>query len=70
MSNGQTFVGEGSSMISFREAAKSAIHHAELQHAGSGTGGDPPEEYELTFKARAKKGHSLSEYIVVAKGSI
>ena len=70
MSNGQTIQGRGKSTVSFRDAAKKAIHDAELQHATAG--GKPeaaPTEYELTFHAKAHPGHSLSEYIVVAKGT-
>ena len=55
--------GTGKSTVSFREAAKSAIHDAELKHAKSRTTG------ELKFYAEAKPGSSLSEYIVVAKGT-
>lgn len=61
--------GTGKSTVSFREAAKSAIHDAELKHAKSRTTGNPPKKYELKFYAEAKPGSSLSEYIVVAKGT-
>jgi hypothetical protein len=70
MSNGKTYTGRGRSEAGFRHAATLAIKDAEKKHERSGLKGDPPAEYELTFKAKAKKGHSLSEYIVIAKGSI
>jgi hypothetical protein len=67
MSDGNPLEGTGTSTESFREAAKKAVHDAELNHAKSRAGGDPPQRYELTFFATAKPGSSLSEYIVVAK---
>jgi hypothetical protein len=70
MSNGKTYTGRGKSDAGFRHAATLAIKDAEKKHARSGAKGDPPAEYELTFHAKATPGHSLSEYIVIAKGSI
>jgi hypothetical protein len=69
MSDGNPLEGQGTSKESFRDAARKAIHDAELQHARSGASGNPPEKYELTFFAVAEPGSSLSEYIVVAKQS-
>ena len=70
MSHGKTYMGRGKSDAGFRHAATLAIKDAEKKHARSGAKGDPPTEYELTFHAKAKPGHSLSEYVVIAKGSI
>jgi hypothetical protein len=58
---------EGRSQVSFRDAARKAVHAAELGHVKENPGSDPPEqEYEITLKAKAKPGSSLSEYIVIA----
>jgi hypothetical protein len=70
MSNGKTYTGKGRSDESFRHAARKAVSEAEKKHKRSGAKGNPPTEYELTFYATAKPGSSLSEYIVVAKGTI
>ena len=70
MSNGKrTYSGRGRSTESFRDAAQKAVRAAERKHATSRDTQDPPQEYELTLLAKAKQGSSLSEYIVVAKGS-
>ena len=70
MSNGKTYKGRGKSDAGFRHAATLAIKDAEKKHARSGAKGDPPTDTSSTFHAKATPGHSLSEYIVIAKGSI
>jgi hypothetical protein len=70
MSNGKTYTGKGKSDESFRHAARLAVKDAEKKHKRSSAKGAPPVEYELTFYATAKPGSSLSEYVVVAKGTI
>lgn len=55
---------EGKSDESFREAAKSAVHDAERDFERRGE--EPPTDYEISLRAKAKKGSSLSEYVVIA----
>jgi hypothetical protein len=69
MSNGKEYTGRGRSDESFRHAAKLAVKNAEAKHKKARDRKPPPKEYELAFYASAKPGSSLSEYIVVAKGS-
>ena len=72
--NGKTYTGKGKSDESFRHAAKLAVKDAEAKHKRARDKGrekkPAPTEYELTFYATADPGKSLSEYIVVAKGTI
>jgi hypothetical protein len=66
MSNGNPYEAEGRSDVSFREAAKRAVHAAELKHARANAGDPAPKKYALTLMVEANPGSSLSEYIVVA----
>jgi hypothetical protein len=70
MSNGKTYTGRGKSDESFRHAARMAVKDAEAKHKKARDKNPPPKQYELTFYAKAQPGRSLSEYIVVAKGTI
>ena len=69
MSNGKTYTGKGKSDESFRHAARMAVKDAEGKHKKARDKNPPPKQYELTFYANAVPGRSLSEYIVVAKGT-
>jgi hypothetical protein len=54
---------EGRSTNSFAEAAYNAIAKAEEDR-----GDDAPVEFEITLRATRERGHSLSEYIALARG--
>ena len=69
MNTSKTYTGRGKSDESFRHAAKIAVKAAEAKHKKARDKNPPPKQYELTFYANAKAGSSLSEYIVVAKGT-
>jgi hypothetical protein len=56
-------VWEGRSTKSFAEAAYNAIAKAEDER-----GDDAPVEFEITLRATRERGHSLSEYIALARG--
>ena len=56
-------VWEGRSTKSFAEAAYNAVAKAEEEQ-----GDDAPTEFEFTLRATRERGHSLSEYIALARG--
>jgi hypothetical protein len=60
---GEENVWEGRSERSFAEAAYNAIGKAEDER-----GDEAPLEYDITLRAKRAPGHSLSEYIALARG--
>jgi hypothetical protein len=57
-------VWEGRSKVSFADAAKNAVRSAEDER-----GDDAPRLYDITLQVTGEPGSSLSEYIVLARGS-
>jgi hypothetical protein len=55
---------EGTSKVSFAEAAKEAVRKAEEER-----GDDAPRDYSVELRVTGDPGSSLSEYIAILRGS-
>jgi hypothetical protein len=55
---------EGTSKVSFAEAAKEAVRKAEEER-----GDDAPRDYLVELRVTGDPGSSLSEYIAILRGS-